>query len=251
MTIVAGFYCRNNILLCADREESSGTSKKVVEKLQTVLADPWVMTIASAGSGPACDLAVKRLGEEFFRIFSNQQFDVSALDARHEQGIVDVLTKLHADHIWNNPKTDHRMRLIIGISFTELKKQYLYMTEDNIPQPIKTYCCAGYGEDLCTYFAERLYKRALTSDEMILLAALIFREVNSSVQFCGKGTDMMLLRPGELALTILPEGVEAIQRTIPPFEKVMSKFWKSTKSLPGWITAIGEASKKVDGIPEE
>jgi 20S proteasome alpha/beta subunit len=61
MTIAAGFICKDGILLCADREESSGASIKAVEKLVTLHVSPWTMTVATAGSGPAGDLAVKRL----------------------------------------------------------------------------------------------------------------------------------------------------------------------------------------------
>ncbi|HEY6767895.1 MAG TPA: hypothetical protein VI386_24335 [Candidatus Sulfotelmatobacter sp.] len=243
MTLIAAFRCRESILLCADREESSGLSKKASDKLQVLMAQPWVTVVANAGSAPLADLAAKRLGESLGHASCR---GIDYLEANHEQIIIDVLTRVHEDHIWKNPRTDHKINLIIGLSFAASKTQYLYVTEDNIPQPITTYCCRGYGEDLCTYFAEHLYEKRLTPDEMILLAALIFREVNASVQFCGKGTDMVLLRPGELAMSILPDGVESIQRTIPPFSEVVNTFWKSTKLLPKWVTAIGEAARKAE-----
>ena len=243
MTLIAAFRCRESILLCADREESSGMSKKTSDKLQVLMAQPWITVAANAGSAPLADLAMKRLvkslGEASCR-------GLDYLEFNHEKVIIEVLTRLHEEHVWKNPKTDHRINLIIGMSFAETKTQYLYVTEDNIPQPINTYCCKGYGEDLCTYFAERLYEKRLSPDEMILLAALIFREVNASIQFCGKGTDMVLLRPGELAMSIFPDGVESIQRKIPPLSEVMNTFWESTKSLPDWVIAIGKAARKAE-----
>jgi len=183
VTIAAGFHCKDGILICADREESSGTSKKVAQKLVTLHADPWNMTVGTAGSAPVGDLAVKRLREAFIREFTVSMTDpygLYGLEQKHEQVIIDVLTKLHEDHIWKNPKTDHSVKLIIGVSFLKLNRQYLYLTEDNVPQPIDSYCCMGYGEDLCTYFAERLYHRQLSIEEMMLLASFIFREVNLS-----------------------------------------------------------------------
>ena len=67
---------------------------------------------------------------------------------------------------------------------------------------------------------------------MILLASFIFREIGASVQFCGKGTDMVLLRPRETAISINPFGVELIQRDIPEFSKTMNSFWDSTNIAP-------------------
>ena len=243
MTIAAGFICKDGILLCADREESSGASIKAVEKLVTLHVSPWTMTVATAGSGPAGDPAVKRLQKAFFDEFIAAGTNVRTLENKHEQIIIDVLTKIHEEHIWKNPRTDHAIKLVIGISFQELDRHFLYLTEDNIPQPINGYCCTGYGADLCTYFSERLYRSGLSKDEMILLASFIFREVNSAVQFCGKGTDMMLLRHTGLPVHIHPHGVEAIQQKIPEFAKAMVNFWDGVKALPDWLTSIGKVSQ--------
>lgn len=249
MTIAAGFICKQGILICADREESSGASKKVVEKVITLHADPWNMTVATAGSSAAADLALKRLKTAFFQYFCSNMLSLSKLEANHEQIIIDVLTKVHEEHVWKNQAVDHSFRLVIGLSFLELHQCYLYVTQDNIPQPINDYGCVGAGDDLCTYFAERLYKRELTKDEMILLAAFIFREVNAARQYCGKGTDMVLLRPGELGFHIYSAGVDAIQKEIPEFSKVTEKFWNSMKALPEWLTTIGRASTIEGAIP--
>jgi 20S proteasome alpha/beta subunit len=251
MTIGAGFICKDGIIVCADREESAGASKKVVQKLITIHADPWNMTVATAGSAPAGDLAVKRLQEAFMLEYATSfaaskldPYSLYGMEKNHEQLIINVLTKLHEDHIWNNPKTDHAIKLIIGISFIKLGRQYLYLTEDNIPQPINSYCCMGYGEDLCTYFAERLYHRELSVEETMLMASFIFREVNASVQFCGKGTDMAWLRPNGLAIHMHPQAIEAIQKKIPEFSQVVKGFWDTMKSMPEWFTSISEVIKK-------
>jgi 20S proteasome alpha/beta subunit len=250
VTIVAGFNYKNGILICGDREESRGASKTAVEKVVTIHADPFNLTVATAGSSAVGELALRRLRETFFRQWFSSNQNVSFILDKHEQIIIDVLTKIHEDHVWNNPVTDHRIQLIIGISFRELHRQLLYLTQDNILQLTDRYCCAGYGEDLCIYFAEHLYRKELTKDEMILLASFIFREVNATRQFCGKGTDMALLRSGELGLHIHPVGVESIQRNIPEFPKVMAAFWDNLKGLPNWVTSIdkileaGEADSK-------
>ena len=155
MTIAAGFFFKDGILLCADREESSGASTKSVSKIFNLNSNEWTIVGASAGSAPAADLTIKRLRWEFVKTFALAMGGMRLLESPEENlenAIVKVLTKIHEDHIWHNPKADHRMRLIIAINSFKHKQQYLYLTEDNIPQPIETYCCMGYGEDLCTYF---------------------------------------------------------------------------------------------------
>ena len=239
MTIAAGFICKDGILICGDREESAGTSKRAVQKVFTLMAQPWCLTVATAGSAAVGDLALKRLQQEFVAKGTEE-----AVHRHHEQIIIDVLTKLYEDHVWKNPRTDHAIRLVIGLTFKNLSGRHLYVTEDNIPQPVTKYCAVGYGEDLCTYFAERLYHPSLTTDELILLASFIFREVNAAVQFCGKGTDMTFLRPRGLSTTIYPEGVEMIQAQIPGFAQTMERFWDSLANMPGWLNAIGKASQE-------
>lgn len=242
VTLIAAFRCQENILMCADREESRGTSKKACDKLKTIMAAPWVTVVANAGSAPVAELAMKRLQHDLGQMSCK---GLDYLEQHHEQVIIDVLTRLHEDHIWKNPQTNHNVSLIIGFSFTEQRTQYLYVTEDNIPQPVSTYCCKGYGEDLCTYFAERLYSPDLNPQEMVLLAALIFREVNASVQFCGKGTDLTLLRPGNLALGIVPGAIERIQDKIPDFSEVMGKFWKSTRIIPQSLAGVLKEGQEI------
>lgn len=245
MTIAAGFVCKDGMLLCADREESSGASKKGVQRLFVIHDLKWSMIIATAGSGPAGDLAVKRLRFAFLQGFCDGASNVNTLESKHEQIIIDVLTKIHEDHVWKNPRTDHAFKLVIGINFLESQGQYLYLTEDNIPQPIRGYCCVGAGEDLCTFFCESLYNTQLNKEEVILLAAFIFREVNSTVQFCGKGVDMVLLEPGVWGAHITPSGVESIQSRIPGFADAMKGFWETTAKLPGWAKSIDNAEERL------
>ena len=90
----------------------------------------------------------------------------------------------------------------------------------------------GYGEDLCTYFAERLYHRQLSVEETMLLASFIFREVNASVQFCEKGTDMAWLRPNGLAIQIHSQAVKSIQVQTPEFSQVVKGFWDCASRKP-------------------
>jgi 20S proteasome alpha/beta subunit len=239
MTIAAGFMCKDGILICGDREEAAGNSKRSTQKVFTLMAQPWCLVVATAGDSAVGDLALKRLQQGF--VASGTEENV---ERDHEQIIIDVLTKLYEDHVWKNTRADHRIRLVIGLTFMNRNSKYLYVTEDNIPQPVTKYCAVGYGEDLCTYFTERLYHSDLSANELILLATFIFREVNAAVQFCGKGTDMAFLRPRGLSTSIYPQGVELIQAKLPEFSQTMATFWESLANLPGWIRAIGKASHK-------
>lgn len=239
VTIAAGFVCKEGILICGDREEATGVSKRVVQKVITLMAQPFCLTVANAGSAAVGDLAMKRLQCAFALGSGNGD---AFLASNHEQIIVDVLTKLHEDHIWKNPRTDHAIKLIIGLTFLNSSDKFLYVTEDNIPQPVTSYCAVGYGADLCNYFADRLYRSDLNTNELVLLAAFIFREVNASVQFCGKGTDMTFLRPRSLSGSVYPDGVEMIQSRIPEFAEAIKSFWNSLANMPEWVNTIGRAS---------
>ena len=106
VTIVAGFRCKDGMLICADREESSGNSKKIAEKLAVFPLFGCHLAIATAGSGAVGDLAVKRLRTAFFQCLVDTAMNVDKLELKHEQLIIEALTKIHQDPVWNNPTID-------------------------------------------------------------------------------------------------------------------------------------------------
>jgi hypothetical protein len=58
VTLIAGFRCRNNgILLCADREENDGVSKRAVDKIHRIRREQGWVFVGGAGTvGPIARL---------------------------------------------------------------------------------------------------------------------------------------------------------------------------------------------------
>jgi hypothetical protein len=152
VTIVAGFVSTDGLLLCADREERDGTSKKDVNKVLCMAGDDWHVAIGGAGPSAIIELAFKRLRKRFESIE-----DEAGIQSEHEEILRNELFNLHEQYVWPSKQVDYRFSLLVGINLKRSKQTFLYRTQEYIPEPVQTFCCIGIGADLANYFADRLY----------------------------------------------------------------------------------------------
>ena len=61
MTIIAGFYCANGLLLCSYTEQSYAESKSQVRKVSHFRQGSTVIAIGGAGHGPEADFVMQDL----------------------------------------------------------------------------------------------------------------------------------------------------------------------------------------------
>src|SRR5689334_483635 len=63
MTLIAGFFCRDGLLMCADMEESTATSKRKLNKLFYRGVNDWQIVFTGAGSAAVIDNAIERFDD--------------------------------------------------------------------------------------------------------------------------------------------------------------------------------------------
>jgi 20S proteasome alpha/beta subunit len=232
MTLIAAFFCKDGLLIAADREESTATSKRAVSKIRAVLGGEranWATVIATAGNGATADLALERLMKRL------DPMSTEGLRKKHQEIIRDTVASVYRDCIWKNPDRDRQeldFSLLVGISIMDSKEQFLYRTMGIVPQPIHSHICAGIGEDLANYFADRLYSQRMTRRELMLLAAFIFREAQQAVPTVGQGTDNVFMFKGA---GFFGGSLDSIGKDLPNFADVVQKFWTDTKLMPKWL----------------
>jgi 20S proteasome alpha/beta subunit len=213
MTLVAGFQCRDGLLICADMEEVSGSSSRRISKLiYREAIGISTLVITGAGSGPVIDNAVDR-------IWSAATKKPFAYDAQKMQDLITrVLTTVHKKYIWPDPRTDHSVSLIIGYSDPTGMHQALWVTHDLVPMPEVKFVCAGVGEDLAKYWADKLWDPYYSEAQAVRVASFIFREVKSNVRDVGQGTEFWMLRKGGDKKKYSYQEVEVYENGLPSFQ---------------------------------
>lgn len=237
MTLIAGFrYADGGVVLCADREESRQTAKRSVNKLFRILLRQGVTLIAGAGCSSI-------LANTFMRLEAALQAadrDGSDLFQIHRDVIHKVLRTIHEEFIWGYADESERgIALIVAVAFRSPHSiPFLYGTDRDVLYPHQLYGCAGIGEDLAYYFADKLFHQHLTRQAAVLLAAFIFREVSQSVASVGLGTDMMILAERDCLLhTIPPNKVKELENDLPNVANAITKAWNEGITIPEWLAA--------------
>jgi 20S proteasome alpha/beta subunit len=229
MTLVAGFFCRDGLLMCADMEETTATSKRKLNKLFYRGINDWQIVFTGAGSAVVIDNAIKRL-DDLIKEQGGTNFGESWIEGL----INDVLYEVHENYVWKSQQVDHRVSLLIGYSegassLTDLKsqpfKQRLWVTDDIVPAPEVKYVCKGIGQDLANFFADRLYHPFYSAEQAAKLAAFIFKEVKQNVSGVGQGTTMWLLpKFGGQAKAYSDHTIAEIEKTLPDFDTTLKEY---------------------------
>jgi 20S proteasome alpha/beta subunit len=216
MTLVAGFVCRDGILMCADMEQEEGDSSRRVSKLSMrSLVDTWTYVTAGAGSAPVIDNAVKKLG--LVTKDNLTQYDESKM----EELMNLMLQGVYSKYVWPDQRTNHSINLIVAFSDATSLSQALWVTHDLVPMPERKFVCAGSGQDLANYFADQIWHPMYSEQQAVRVAAFIFQEVKNHVRGVGQGTEMWMLRKGgknvfynRHEIQLIEEGVSSFQRTL-------------------------------------
>jgi 20S proteasome alpha/beta subunit len=210
MTLIAGFLGRDGLLMCADMEEGDGVSKRKIVKLWFRTFGDTAVVLAGSGSAAVIDNAVERIDKALVA-----RLGVSDEDAL--QDLVDeTLRTVHEKYVWPNPRTDHSIQLMVGYSHEG--KPRLWITQDTVTKPETRFACAGSGQDLANYLADRLYHPSYSEQQMVLVAAVIFREVKRNVAGVGQGTMMWMLPNSGAPRVYHFNELEVLEAGLPSFE---------------------------------
>jgi hypothetical protein len=241
MTLIAGFRLnRGGILICADREESSGSGKRSVEKIDRLNLLNSSYVIAGAGSSAILANTLPRIG---IALKDAEDKGVDLL-REHQSVINSALRPIYETLIWGRPDEDDRnINLIIASSFGQKKGEIataLYGNYEDTLYPANLYICDGCGRDLAYYLADKLYSGPYSGlpnrTAAIVQAAFIFKEVRDSVAGVGLGTDMVLLSGIERGVRIIPhKTVKELDDNLPDIQEGVAAAWATGLKIPDWL----------------
>ncbi|HTB98131.1 MAG TPA: hypothetical protein VK716_14060 [Terracidiphilus sp.] len=230
MTLIAAFRAdKGGILLCADREENDGFSKREVCKISRVSNLKFQMFIAGAGptaiikkAQDACEQALFEAAESGIDVeTSHQDILEGALEATYTRYV----------------KTDRdEIRLLIVATIEkEPRVPFLYRTESAMLVREEFYAAEGSGKFISDFLADRLYQPSIGRAQLFLLAALIFRETGKAISGVGRGAEMVLIYNGNRSMGFYgPDCVADLQVGIPSIADSVYTHWKEKVKLPDW-----------------
>jgi hypothetical protein len=230
MTLVAAFRChRGGILLCADREESYGDTKREIDKISAIELPMAQVFIAGSGPTSVVNQAVIEIRHALMQALTSGE-DVAL---RHKLIIEKALKSVY-ERYDSNLNDSALGLLVVFARFDRQLVPLLYRSEYTMLVPEPYYVGYGAGKALSDYLADRLYEFSRNDDALLLaIAAFIFREVEHSVGGVGLGVDMMFIREGSpLGLKIGKDHIKAIQDQIPPLGDCVLPCWGGRVNIP-------------------
>ena len=227
MTLAAGFYCRNGgVLLCADREENDGISRREIDKISRIRRQQGSVFIAVAGKSSI----ISKL-----TLCTSHAID-DAIDLRlhHVRLIEESLNSTYRAYV----RTDEdAIAVIVVVAFNDpALMPLLYRSEGEMLVPQLSYTAVGSGKQISDYLADRLYDPQLDKPTMTALGAFILREAEESTNGVGLGGDMIFIHEGNKDFNhIYTDVVKDIQRAIPRLGDAVWPYWENTLILPASV----------------
>lgn len=236
MTLIAAFRAsKGGVLLCSDRHEEDGVSKRSVDKIYRA-KNLKSCEVFMTGAGPSTPVK-----NAFIEIHNNlkQQEDGGANVAwEHREIIESSLKSIHEryeDVLQNWP-----MNLIIVIA--PRARNYapmLYSTDGKMLSPEARYITHGSGKGVADYLASRLYADDLMTNWLLVVAAFVFREAGESSVGVGFGSDMVLINNGrQERREIYHEAVSEIEHALPLLVNCLHEHWMEIEKMhgfPSWL----------------
>ena len=230
MTLVAAFRCpQNGIMLCADREENDGVSRREVDKIYKINLTPCQVFIAGAGQSGVITNANSHIHGALVKALS----DGKDILSEHKNIIESALRELHKRYAANF-KVGYLDLLIVVAPLNEENVPILYRTEQAMMVQEFLYAAYGSGKGICDYFVDRLYQHGrLNKDSMKVMAAFILREAEQAVSGVGMGADMRFIHEGDKSIHYVSSGViKEIQSLIPSIQESLWADWTAKVKIP-------------------
>jgi 20S proteasome alpha/beta subunit len=235
MTLIAAFRGRNGgILLCSDREENDGYSKRAVDKIYRI-RDFLPCEVFIAGAGPTS--VITNTCTKIHEVMSRATKDSRNILAEHQLFIEHGLKESYVKYA--RELKQYPMGLIIVVASREVNvAPILYRTQKDKLVPENLYASDGSGKTIADYLSDRLYIHGMYKDALVFLASFIFREAGESSCGVGLGTDMIFINEESKTLHFLyPDAVKEIESHIPSLKDSVHEHWKNVAVVPAWLVS--------------
>lgn len=233
MTLIAAFRSiKGGVLLCSDREEDDGISKRCVDKIYRIRQfSPCELFIAAAG----LTSIIKDSQIEIHESLVRHMADGGDILADHRNIFETWLRSIHKKHAKTVRQWPIYMIIVVAPRALSLMPM-LYRTEGEMLVPELYWTAQGSGKAVADYLAGHLYDDILDRPTLIAMASFIFRESQGTSSGVGLGANMVLIHEGDKSFEeIGPDAVKEVEQVIPSLEDSLYSHWKENLELPPWL----------------
>lgn len=186
MTIAAGFYYQDGILLCADTEQTLGTLKFNRPKISTLICDRGTFGFAYAGHSHFAQSTVQKLTKRL-----NESADDT--DSIIGETLEEDYTRLVLNHPNVSFDPNLHYALLIAVCSADGRRD-LYRTDQCSHTRVDGYDCIGVGEILAHYLIPRSFIPEMPESWMVYRAAFMLANVKETTAGCGGHSQFCLIR---------------------------------------------------------
>ena len=202
VTMIAGFRCQDGIVVCADTQETLGSAKRNVPKLEFTNGPTWsaernelihhdlALALCGAGHGPFVDKVASRAWDALRGV----------ADIQEASEAVELMIKQTYQEFGQiyQPGSFPEAELIYGITIGGQSRLFQACGPLVLE---RSYASSGIGHYLADFLAERMGANGehgcLTTRECVAIAAYILFQAKEHVEGCGGNSHIAVLRESE------------------------------------------------------
>lgn len=206
VTIIAGFKCSEGIVICADTQETIGTSKRSVPKLRFEPfggpheGDTLAIAFCGAGNGPFIDKLVETAWKD-----AKYGTNLDEACEKIEKSIKETYKEF--GQIFQ-PGLCPSAELIYGVKMGNTSR--LFSAIDAIVNEKSGYSSSGAGYYMADFLAGRMYGSHLNLRQCVILAAYILFQAKEHVDGCGGDSHIAILREDGVSGVVGWRNIEAM-----------------------------------------
>lgn len=197
MTIAAGFTFADGVMVFADSQYTIDGSK--IDGLKVGRIDASWGCAAGAFAGNV-DFAAAAF-QQCERASESKNVKRSPVDALGE-----ILEAFYRRHILDHPDNGRENLdyfLFLAIKLKRNRIARLYRTQETVLREIRSFDCAGSGEEFGREVLRFLHRSKMKLDYATALAAYMLAHVKTHAQFCGGSSRIIVLKHGEGDINVM------------------------------------------------
>lgn len=252
MTIIAGFRCQDGIVVCADTQETLGSAKRNVPKLEFTHGPTWsadqnkminhdlALAMCGAGDGPFVDKVASRAWDALRGVA-----DIDEASDAVESMIKETYREFGQIY---QPGSFPQAELIYGITIGGQSR--LFQASGPLVNE-KSYASSGIGYYLADFLAGRMGANGehgwLTTRQCVAVAAYILFQAKEHVEGCGGNSHIAVLRESESSGRVDFQLVEHLTEYLKLADGFMGEMLLATADFSMTDTALTERIESLIG----
>jgi 20S proteasome alpha/beta subunit len=219
MTIAAGFWVSDGVLLCADTQYTGGMRVYENKIFGLTLSGKGACSvhIALAGHDGTCKMAVEDCFEAIEGIPAGHR-NYATVKGK----IRSAVKALHDGYAKTN--ANKRFQLMVALWMKADNKLRLMRTQGDTVSSVPRYDCVGCGEYLGHYLLRPAYRSAMSTAHGVLIAVNALSAIKRYDASCGGYSDLRLVRPDGTHIAVTGYDLSKAEAYIAQCEKVAWQF---------------------------